>query len=264
MKSDVINDPTLSELAKLLGDCCSVSAISDAVGRYGIKYDPLSLILCDNTYNAFKLIQKRHRSSRQVFAIIEYVFNPVRFVDDKDAFEANRRKLNQILAFSGFEYGADGKVRECQAVQTLTEAERRYGAIYTKIKGRNLHPKVLEYCEAELSQNNSFHAVLEAAKGLAQRIREMSGSAKDGAALVDEVFSRHEPILAFNALQTKTERSEHRGFAALLRGCFAAIRNPTAHEPKIHWEGDDYNAADYLTLISLLHRKIDACHRVDP
>ena len=66
------------------------------------------------------------------------------------------------------------------------------------------------------------------------------------------------PVLAINTLQTETERSEHKGFAALLKGCFAAVRNPLAHEPKILWQGED-DAADYLSLISLLHRKLDDC-----
>jgi len=86
----------------------------------------------------------------------------------------------------------------------------------------------------------------------------MSGIQADGAALVDLVFSIERPILAFNTLQTDTEKSEHKGFAALLKGCFAAVRNPLAHEPKIFWEGED-DAADYLSLISLLHRKLDDC-----
>lgn len=73
---------------------------------------------------------------------------------------------------------------------------------------------------------------------------------------MDSVFSIDRPILAINSLQTETEKSEHKGFAALLKGCFAAIRNPLAHEPKILWQGED-DAADYLSLISLLHRKLD-------
>jgi uncharacterized protein (TIGR02391 family) len=100
--------------------------------------------------------------------------------------------------------------------------------------------------------------VFEAAKGLAQRIRDMTGVQADGASHVDRVFAIERPLLALNTLRTETEKSEHRGFAALLKGCFAAVRNPLAHEPKILWEGED-DAADYLSLISLLHRKLDQC-----
>ena len=95
--------------------------------------------------------------------------------------------------------------------------------------------------------DNYFHAVFEASKGLAQRIRDQSQVDGDGANLVDRVFSVDRPVLAFNTLQTDTERSEHKGFAALLKGCFAAVRNPLAHEPKIMWHGED-DAADYFTL----------------
>ncbi|GIW53034.1 MAG: hypothetical protein KatS3mg081_2389 [Gemmatimonadales bacterium] len=109
-------------------------------------------------------------------------------------------------------------------------------------------------------QENYFHAVFEAAKGLAQRIRDMTGLQLDGAALVDKVFALERPLLAFNRLQTETEKSEHKGLAALLKGCFAAIRNPLAHGPKILWEGEE-DAADYFTLISLLHYKLDKCVR---
>ena len=54
------------------------------------------------------------------------------------------------------------------------------------------------------------------------------------------------PVLAFNSLRTETERSEHKGFVTLLKGCFAASRNPLAHEPVILSDGDD-DAADYFT-----------------
>ena len=114
----------------------------------------------------------------------------------------------------------------------------------------------MKYCQAEFMHENYFHAVFEATKGLAQRIRDESGIEADGATLVDRVFAINRPIIAFNALQTETERSEHTGFATLLKGCFAAIRNPLAHQPKILWKGEE-DAADYFTLISLLHRKLD-------
>ena len=42
----------------------------------------------------------------------------------------------------------------------------------------------------------------------------------------------------------------------LLKGCVAAVRNRLAHGPMILWQGED-DAAYYLALISLLHRKLD-------
>ncbi len=163
-----------------------------------------------------------------------------------------------ILSFSGLELGADGKCWNCTIAKTLDEAESRLHTLHSKFKGRQIHVEVLKYCRVELLQENYFHAVFEASKGLAQRMRELSGVQGDGAALVDRIFAIDNPVLAINTLQTETEKSEHKGFAMLLKGCFAAVRNPLAHEPKLLWQGED-DAADYLSLISLLHRKLDAC-----
>ena len=163
-----------------------------------------------------------------------------------------------VLAFAGMALGADGKVRPVAVARTIDEAEERAQTLRSKFKGRAIHPEVLKYCRPELLAKNYFHAVFEACKGLAQRIRTMSGSDGDGAALIDKVFSIDNPMLAFNSLQTESERSQHKGFASLLKGCFAAVRNPLAHEPKILWRGED-DAADYLSLVSLLHRKLDDC-----
>ena len=110
-------------------------------------------------------------------------------------------------------------------------------------------------------QENYFHAVFEACKGLFQRIRDLSGIEADGAGLIDQAFSTTNPCLAFNALQSATEISEHKGLAQLLKGCGGAIRNPLAHGPKVLWQGEN-DAADYLTLISMLHRKLDQCVKV--
>ena len=105
-------------------------------------------------------------------------------------------------------------------------------------------------------QDNYFHAVFEASKGLLKRIQEQSDIDLDGERLIQKVFLGDAPILAFNTLMTETERNEQRGIALLMQGCVAAIRNPLAHEPKILWDGEN-DAADYLTLISLLHSKLD-------
>ena len=135
--------------------------------------------------------------------------------------------------------------------------QERVNIIMTKLNERNIHTQVLKYCKAELMEDNYFHAVFEATKALAQIIRDKTGIQKDGSALVDEAFSINNPYLIFNKLQTETERAEHKGFTMLLKGCFSAIRNPKAHEPKILWSGED-DVIDYFSLISMLYKKLDS------
>lgn len=248
----------IEALARLLGECGTGTDISRVFRDRGLEDSSGESTKWRRLYWVFLQSQKQYGCSNQILDFIQSLMTPVRFVGRNEEFEARRRELNVILAFSGLEFGPDGKFRQSEAVRTLDEAERRLRTLQAKFLGRSMHPEVLKYCRTELLQDNYFHAVFEAAKGLAQRIRDMSGIQADGAALIDRVFSIDRPILAINTLRTETERSEHKGFAALLRGCFAAVRNPLAHEPKILWEGED-DAADYLSLISLLHRKLDNC-----
>ena len=248
----------LEALAKVLGECGSGTDISRVLSARGIPDNSGESTKWRRLYAIFLADQRRYACANHVLDFAQALLAPARFVGRTEEFETRRQELNRVLAFSGLEYGADGQFTRTVAVQTLDEAEARLKTIQAKFKGRRLHAQVLKYCRAELLQENYFHAVFEASKGLAQRIREMSGANSDGAVLVDEVFSIDHPLLAFNSLRTETERSEHKGFAALLKGCFGAVRNPLAHEPKLLWQGED-DAADYLSLISLLHRKLDDC-----
>lgn len=248
----------IEALARLLGECGSGTDITRVLNDRGLVDASGESIKWRRLYWVFLDCQRKHRCANQVMDFIQSFLIPARFVGRSEEFETRRLELNTILAFSGLEDGADGKFRLCVAAHTLDEAERRVQTIRAKFQGRRIHPEVLKYCRTELLQDNYFHAVFEATKGLAQRIRDLSGVDADGAALVERVFSIERPVLAINTLQTETEKTEHKGFAALLKGCFAAIRNPLAHEPKILWEGED-DAADYFSLISLLHRKLDEC-----
>lgn len=246
----------IEALARVLGECGSGSDISRVLNDRNLVDNSGESTKWKRLYWVFLQSQKQHTCANQIIDFIRSFLIPARFVGRSEQFEHHRQEINSILAFSGLEYGADGKFRTCNTAGTLDEAEKRLKTIRAKFEGRRLHAEVLKYCRTELFQDNYFHAVFEASKGLAQRIRDLSGIQADGATLVDKVFAIENPVLAINSLRTETEKSEHKGFAALLKGCFAAVRNPLAHEPKILWNGED-DAADCLSLISLLHRKLD-------
>ncbi len=205
--------------------------------------------------------QQADRCGSNVAAFIMAVMTPGRHVCDQGRYESARSSLNKVLVFDGLYLGEDGQFRRVDAAVTITDAKRRADNVATRLRGREIHPEILRYCRAELMQENYFHAVFEAAKSIAQRIRDMTGLPLDGAALIDKCFAESQPLIWINALRTETERSEHKGFALLLKGAFAAVRNPTAHEPKILWQGED-DAADYFTLLSMLHRKLDKARAV--
>ncbi len=248
----------VDRLADLLESCGTHTDLNKAFASRGVNQEIPAASKKSRIEWVFTDFQRRDGCANGIMAFIQHYLAPARYVGKADQFNALLTELNTILAFSGMAYGQDGQFRQIAQATTIDEAERRANTLRSKFQGRAIHSEVLKYCKAELLQENYFHAVFEASKGLAQRIRDISGVQLDGAALVDKVFSVDRPILAFSSLQTETEKSEHKGFAMLLKGCFGAIRNPLAHEPKLLWTGEE-DAADYLSLISLLHRRLDGC-----
>lgn len=187
--------------------------------------------------------------------------SPVRYTQKPHILENRSFELNKILAFSGLVLGTNGKLQEITTAQTLSEAQKRAGNLYRQLLDRNTHRDILSFYRAELLQDNYFHAVFEAAKSVAEKIREKSELSSDGAKLVDEAFGGEQPLLAFNTLRTETERSEHTGFMNLLKGLFGTFRNTLAHTPKIKWAINEQDAIDMLIFASFIHRKLDSCVR---
>jgi len=214
-------------------------------------------------YNAFAEYQNKNQNGNGVIGFIHNAMKPVRYTDRKDIFEWRREKLNYALSFVGLELGNDGKLRRVVKATNIDEALKRANRLKAKLEERNVHQDVLKFCRAELVEENYFHAVLEATKSIADKIREKSGLKNDGADLVTGAFALGRdvnPILAINNLITETEQGEQRAFLNLLIGLFGMFRNPTAHEPKIKWNVSEEDALDILTIASLVHRKLDKAY----
>ena len=257
------NETRLEQIARMLGEEVTGSELNRIFERCGVEDTSRESTKWRRIYHSLAARQRRDGCGNHAARFIREVMDPSRYMGRSGEHDERRRNLNAILVLEGLEFTAKGEFRRGEAVRTVPEAEQRAQVLTAKFQGRKMHPEVLRFCRAELLVDNYFHAVFEAVKGLMQRVREMSGLQEDGAALIDKAFSSSNPRIAFNTLQTETERMEQAGFAMVLKGCFQAIRNPRAHEPKILWKGED-DAADYLTLISLLHRKLDEAAPVQP
>lgn len=208
-------------------------------------------------FNALAEAQNQHQIGNHLIMLINRTMNPVSYARDPEAFRWRRDELNVVLAFSGFYVRDDGKVGHADKATTLDAARARAGRLKAALESRNVHAEVLNYCRAELLDENYFHAVFESTKGVAERIRVMSGLTTDGADLVNRAFSIQNPVLVLSSLATESEKSEQKGFAHLLVGLFGAVRNPLAHAPKTNWPMSEQDALDILTLVSLIHRKLD-------
>jgi uncharacterized protein (TIGR02391 family) len=219
----------------------------------------------ERTLLAISSRQRQDRCANNVAAFIQTAMDPVRFINRAQEFLELRDDLNRALAFSGLQLGEDGKLREVSTANTLSEAEKMADQLLSELRRRKVHPDVLKFCRAELlnaNPPNYFHAVLEATKSVAQKIRDQTGLKGDGADIVDDAFKISSPLLAINSLQTETEQSEQKGFANLLRGIFGTFRNVSSHAPKIIWPISEQDALDLLSTVSYLHRRLDAAVKV--
>lgn len=215
-------------------------------------------------FNAAAAAQNRQGDGRPVIRLISEVMQPVRFNSSVE-FERHRALLNERLLLSGLQVRDDGRVARAKPARTLAEAQARADAVRGELTRRGVHPDILHFCLAELMQQNYFHAVLEACKSVAEKLRLLSGLDGDGVALIDAACSgKPVPIIAFNALATEWERSEQSGLATLMKGLFGTFRNPTAHAPKVLWATDEHEALDMMTLASMLHRRLDSAVTTRP
>jgi uncharacterized protein (TIGR02391 family) len=211
-------------------------------------------------YNAFIDSQNTKQNRTHVLEFIRVAMKPARFTRSPERFEPLRTLVNQALSFAALMVDEAGNLIKAEAARTLPEAQRRAQELRADLQGRGVHPDVLKFCRAELLADNYFHAVQEAVKSIAAKMRELTGLTDDGAPLIDRVLCGEPPMLAINQRSTLSERSEQSGFANLVRGTFGMFRNPTAHEARINWSMSREDAEDLLTVVSLIHRRLDKAH----
>lgn len=253
----------LESISKVLGDTTDGLTGAD-IGHFLAEckvpdVDP-ALTKWKRLYNALVHYQNDRQFGNHVVAFIHKAMNPARWVGERPRFDGLRSQLNVTLAFAGLTLGEDGKVTRTSSASTLAEAEQRADSLRSSLRARRVHEDVLLHCRAELLVENYFHAVLEATKSVASKLRKLSGLTGDGADLATKSLgtgSASQPLLAINSLSTDTEKGEQRGFMNLLVGLFGTFRNPTAHAEKISWPMGEQDALDILSLVSLVHRKLD-------
>jgi uncharacterized protein (TIGR02391 family) len=242
--SRLLDEPTGSELRR------DLEGLRLPLGTESTKWRMLR--------ESFELAQRRDGHGGSILRFVKQALDPAAELGAGDL-SGLRTAVNEVLLLSGLELLPDGRLVPRKASRTADDARARADALRAELRARHVHPDVLSFCRSELVQRNYFHAVLEAAKSVSAKIRDLTGLTSDGAQLVDEAFSlkNNMPPLAFNSLQTVSERSAHSGYAHFARGVVAAFRNPTAHDPKVEFPLSQSDALDMLATISMVHRRLD-------
>ena len=258
------NGLTKSELMQILRES-GIPAVDDGhrtIGN-GLAYQ-MGLNKRDWLYTCFSTELSKGQDASCILRFIEAALNPVKYTAEgkREKYNWLLDETNKVLLLLGLEMGKDGKFRGTPKAETLDEVDRRVNSLKQKLYIRAIHPEVAKYCERDYLRKDYFDAVFEAAKGLAERVRQITGLATDGGELFQTAFSTKDPFLYFNSMKTESEVSEFKGLKELLEAIFHLARNPEAHTPKINWRVDESKALDILTLISFAHKYLDECRRI--
>ncbi len=122
---------------------------------------------------------------------------------------------------------------------------------------RGFHSEIIKHCQALFVQGNHFHAVFEACKVYNKLVGEKALSSKHGEPLMMEVWGWQSGVLKVTACQTETDKNVQDGIKFLSAGLMKAMRNPTAHEPALHWPITKEDCLDMLNFVSFLLRQLD-------
>lgn len=218
----------------------------------------------DWLYKCFVADINKNRFCVNVFRFIESALSPISYTleEKREKHLWRLDEINKVLMLLGMQVGNDGKLKQTVKANTLDEVDRRVNKLKKKLYERAIHAEVTKYCVNDYLQKDYFDAVFEAAKGLAERVRQITGLTTDGGKLFQEAFSTKDPFIFFNSLKSESEISEFIGLKELLEAIYHLVRNPAAHTPKINWKVDENKALDVLTLISFAHKYLDECHRM--
>jgi uncharacterized protein (TIGR02391 family) len=125
--------------------------------------------------------------------------------------------------------------------------------------GLPIHQRIASVC-GDLYKNGHYsQAVLDASKALINFIKERSGEYElDGTPLMTKVFSKNNPILAFNDLKEPSDFNEQEGMMYLFMGAVLGVRNPRSHS-FLHDSAEE--ALEFIGLISLLANRVEKAQR---
>lgn len=123
----------------------------------------------------------------------------------------------------------------------------------------DIHPEIERAISSLFQSGHYANAVEDSCKVLDGLVKIRSGKSDlSGTELMQAVFSVKNPILAFNSLQTETDKSEQQGMMFLYAGAMLGLRNPRAHEII---KDDPQKALELIAFLSFLAKSLDRTHR---
>ncbi|MFP1908136.1 TIGR02391 family protein [Lonsdalea quercina] len=146
-------------------------------------------------------------------------------------------------------------LREEDALEKFTpviEALHRIVPEYPMLHWRHLNDKLKNRIELYYKNRQYGIAADQGTKIYCEVIRELSGLNIDGVALVNQVFSKDNPIIKVCDMTTETGKNIQIGQRSLSSGVMEAFRNPAAHTPVDVLVPETFSELDCLNILSLI------------
>ncbi len=228
----------VGELVKYNSTVNEINRIANALFRFPIEpfpNDAITSIRAQTVFNCISSLARQNMTNEERNKLLITFCKKITTEDQRD-------KLNQILE--------DG-------LGPSQSAERE---AYSEFLSRGFHSEVIGHCKRLFAQGNYFHAVFEACKVYNKAVQAKSNNVNDGEALMMNVWSWEKGVLKLTPWQTETDKNVQDGVKFLSAGLMRAIRNPTAHEPALHWPIGKQDCLDMLSFISFLFRQLDKAY----
>lgn len=172
---------------------------------------------------------------------------------------------NMYEVLAGLRHGIARSRAALEAIKSGFEEELSDAGLGSVAKplrayeGLDLHSQI-EKAAGQLFRDGHYaNAIENAVKSLNALVRLNSGiDDRDGANLMEFVFSPKNPVLKFNALADQSDHDEQKGFMQMFAGAVAGLRNPRAH--KII-QDDPERTLEFIAFVSLLAKLADSAKR---
>lgn len=213
--------------------------------------------LYENLANEFNT----SHNQKKIACFIEAILDPVSYTaaEKRGQYEYLFEEMNKCLLLAGYEVMHNGRLTGAKRATTLDEVDQRVNHLKAELDKRNIHAEVRRYCTKDLLRKDYYDTVFEAAKGIEQRLRDMTSLTSDGSKLVQEAINKKDPYIGYGGMLTDTDWNEYNGIKELIMAIIHLVRNPAAHTPKLNWKSNEEDALNILSMISTAHRYLDEC-----
>jgi len=123
------------------------------------------------------------------------------------------------------------------------------------------HPRIVKASKSQFKSGHYSDAIFNAFRCIEVLAKKKSGLKGRGADLMHKIFNEKKPIIKLNKMQEDYDIDEQTGFRFIYAGAMMGIRNPKAHAEV--QQKDPYRTLEYLSLASLLAKRLEEGEKID-